>query len=123
MANTDSSYRIERPDRTQPIIKIVTGRLKDSEAPEPIYLMGKVIDLGSVDADGRAESSLVLVPTHARPMGSKRPAGKRIDGVIQDAKIMIKSWRQHYNEVRPHSSLGMLTPAEFKKTLTQPNPM
>jgi putative transposase len=40
-----------------------------------------------------------------------------------DAKIMIESWRQHYNEVRPHSSLGMLTPAEFKKTLTQPNPM
>jgi putative transposase len=40
-----------------------------------------------------------------------------------DAKIMIESWRQHYNEVRPHSSLGMLTPAEFRETLTQQQPV
>ena len=26
---------------------------------------------------------------------------------------MVESWRRHYNEVRPHSSLGYLTPAEF----------
>jgi Integrase core domain len=26
---------------------------------------------------------------------------------------MIETWRRHYNEVRPHSSLGNLTPAEF----------
>lgn len=39
-----------------------------------------------------------------------------------DAKIVIESWRQHYNEVRPHSSLGNLTPAEFKKQLSQPSP-
>lgn len=31
-----------------------------------------------------------------------------------DAKVSIEQWRQHYNEVRPHSSLGYLTPAEFK---------
>ena len=30
-----------------------------------------------------------------------------------EAKVVIESWRQHYNEVRPHSSLGYLTPAEF----------
>jgi putative transposase len=40
-----------------------------------------------------------------------------------DAKIMIESWRQHYNEVRPHSSLGMLTPDEFKKTLSPQQPV
>lgn len=39
-----------------------------------------------------------------------------------DAKIVIESWRRHYNEVRPHSSLGNLTPAEFKKQLSQPTP-
>jgi len=37
---------------------------------------------------------------------------------------MIETWRKHYNEVRPHSSLGYLTPHEFKtktamKTLLQ----
>jgi Integrase core domain len=26
---------------------------------------------------------------------------------------MIEAWRKHYNDVRPHSSLGYLTPAEF----------
>lgn len=31
-----------------------------------------------------------------------------------EAKVMIENWRQHYNEVRPHSSLSYLTPVEFK---------
>ena len=31
-----------------------------------------------------------------------------------DAKVSIEEWRRHYNEVRPHSSLRYLTPAEFK---------
>ena len=35
-----------------------------------------------------------------------------------DAKIVIEDFRRHYNEVRPHSSLGQLTPAEFKRKLT-----
>ena len=35
-----------------------------------------------------------------------------------DAKIVIEQFRCHYNEVRPHSSLGQLTPAEFKQQLS-----
>ncbi len=31
-----------------------------------------------------------------------------------EAKVIIESWRQHYNQERPHSSLGYLTPQEFK---------
>ncbi len=31
-----------------------------------------------------------------------------------DARVGIEQWRRHYNDVRPHSSLGYLTPAEFK---------
>ena len=34
------------------------------------------------------------------------------------AKVVIEAWRRHYNEVRPHSSLGYLTPAEFVTKLT-----
>jgi putative transposase len=34
-----------------------------------------------------------------------------------DAKVSIEQWRRHYNEVRPHSSLGYRTPLEFKATL------
>lgn len=39
-----------------------------------------------------------------------------------DAKIVIEDWRRHYNEVRPHSSLGQLTPTEFKQQLLQQRP-
>ena len=31
-----------------------------------------------------------------------------------EAKIGIEHWRRHYNEERPHMSLGDLPPAEFK---------
>lgn len=31
-----------------------------------------------------------------------------------EAKVVIEDWRQHYNNVRPHSSLSYLTPNEFK---------
>ena len=34
-----------------------------------------------------------------------------------DAKIVIEQFRRQYNEVRPHSSLGQLTPVEFKQRL------
>ncbi|MFA7300430.1 MAG: transposase, partial [Sideroxydans sp.] len=31
-----------------------------------------------------------------------------------EAKVVIESWRCHYNEIRPHSSLGNLTPLAFR---------
>lgn len=31
-----------------------------------------------------------------------------------EAKIIIESWRQHYNAVKPHMSMNYLTPYEFK---------
>jgi transposase InsO family protein len=30
---------------------------------------------------------------------------------LEEARIIIESWRRHYNEVRPHSSLGYKPPA------------
>ncbi len=39
-----------------------------------------------------------------------------------EAKVVIENWRQEYNAVRPHSSLGYLTPLEFKKSLTTTHP-
>ena len=32
-----------------------------------------------------------------------------------DAKVVIEEFQREYNEIRPHSSLGQLTPAEFKR--------
>ncbi|MBJ6764142.1 transposase, partial [Myxococcaceae bacterium JPH2] len=41
-----------------------------------------------------------------------------------EAKAVIEAWRQHYNQVRPHSSLGYLTPLEFRRKCEAvvPNP-
>ena len=39
---------------------------------------------------------------------------------LAEARIIIESWRQHYNEVRPHSSLGYKPPAP--EVLTSPRP-
>jgi len=39
-----------------------------------------------------------------------------------EAKVVIERWRRHYNEVRPHSSLGHLTPAAFAVRLATPAP-
>jgi putative transposase len=36
-----------------------------------------------------------------------------------EAKVTIEQWRRHFNEVRPHSSLGYLTPAQFATRLKQ----
>jgi putative transposase len=32
---------------------------------------------------------------------------------VRDARRILEAWRREYNEERPHSSLGYLTPAEF----------
>jgi putative transposase len=34
-----------------------------------------------------------------------------------EAAVQIEHWRRHYNEVRPHSSLGYRTPLEFKSQI------
>jgi len=41
-----------------------------------------------------------------------------------EAKVLIETWRRHFNEVRPHSSLGYMTPAEFVASIAnQPAPV
>lgn len=40
---------------------------------------------------------------------------------LTDAQKAIESWRQDYNHVRPHSSLGGRTPAEFAMDLKRNN--
>ena len=40
----------------------------------------------------------------------------------REARILIETWRRHYNHVRPHSSLKDLTPIEFKTRYDSVNP-
>ena len=32
---------------------------------------------------------------------------------LAEAQVLIEDWRQDYNHRRPHSALGMMTPAAF----------
>ena len=35
---------------------------------------------------------------------------------LANARAKIEAWRRHYNESRPHTSLGWMTPAEYAAT-------
>ena len=39
----------------------------------------------------------------------------------KEAQTIVEAWRQEYNNYRPHSSLGYLTPAEFAKRYYENN--
>ena len=41
---------------------------------------------------------------------------------LQEAKVIIESWRRHYNTVRPHSSLGYRPPAPQAFVPARPAP-
>lgn len=47
--------------------------------------------------------------------------GERFDSLLE-AKVVISDWRTDYNTRRPHSSLGMLTPAAYAPRWTNPQP-
>ena len=34
------------------------------------------------------------------------------------ARVVLEAWRRDYNELRPHSKLGWLTPAAYASALT-----
>ena len=36
---------------------------------------------------------------------------------LDDSRVMIEDWRTDYHRDRPHSSLGYLTPLEFKQNM------
>jgi hypothetical protein len=41
---------------------------------------------------------------------------------LTEARVLIEDWRIDYNHRRPHSALGMMTPAAFAASLRQPLP-
>ena len=40
---------------------------------------------------------------------------RELFGSLAEARVIVESWRVEYNDVRPHSSLGYLSPSEYKK--------
>lgn len=40
---------------------------------------------------------------------------REVFGNLLEARVIVEDWRRHYNEKRPHSSLGYKTPSEFAR--------
>ncbi|MEP1879423.1 MAG: integrase core domain-containing protein, partial [Roseibium sp.] len=40
---------------------------------------------------------------------------------LEDARLKCEAFRQDYNHIRPHSSIGFKTPVEFMKSIGNPN--
>ncbi|MEI6340114.1 MAG: IS3 family transposase [Verrucomicrobiota bacterium] len=40
---------------------------------------------------------------------------REIFGTLAEARVILESWRVEYNELRPHSSLGYLSPSEYMR--------
>ena len=41
---------------------------------------------------------------------------------LSESRVVFADWREYYNHVRPHRSLGLLCPSDFAKTLNQQGP-
>src|SRR5215218_2082819 len=67
--------------------------------------------IDSAAVDGRTASSRASMPG----FGTVGSAAANLDGEIfyslREAQVVIESWRHHYNQVRPHASLGYRVPA------------
>lgn len=123
MANTDANFLVERPDRAKRLIRVTTGRLKDSESPAPLELEGMVVELDEMDDSGNPVSTLVLEATgRATTDPIRRPSGKQqlslleaiesrqqtlgADSVISsdEVKGVCESLRLHRNTSREATS-------------------
>jgi len=40
---------------------------------------------------------------------------REVFDTLLEAKVLVARWRRHYNAVRPHSSLGNLSPEDFAR--------
>ncbi len=54
------------------------------------------------------------VESYASRMRDELLAIEQFDTLLE-AQVLVADWRTEYNEYRPHSALGMLTPAEFHR--------
>ena len=54
------------------------------------------------------------VESYASRMRDELLAIEQFDTILE-AEVLVADWREEYNENRPHSALGMLSPAAFSR--------
>ena len=55
------------------------------------------------------------VESYGSPIRDELPAIEQ-SGTLLEAQVLVADWRTEYNNYRPHSALGMRTPAEYART-------
>jgi putative transposase len=73
--------------------------------------------------DARIETAIIDPGKHWQNGTNESLNGKFRDECLsvewfrtrREAQVIIEAWRQHYNAIRPHSSLDYQTPHEFKR--------
>ena len=95
------------------ILRGVPGRVRSDNRPE--FVARAVQEW--IAAVG-AKTAYIQPAAHGRwlcPIVQCASADELLDGEIsytlREAKIVIESWRRHYNAIRPHASLGYHAPA------------
>ncbi|MGH8242001.1 MAG: AAA family ATPase [Steroidobacteraceae bacterium] len=111
MAATDAHFLVERPDSAKLLIRVTTGRLKDSESPPPLTLEADVVDLGDLDEDGQPRTTLALRPSDQtiEPL-RRRPTGKRQAELLR----LLEKEHEQGNVVWPDAELRKLAREKFR---------
>jgi transposase InsO family protein len=106
------SLRLKRPRRN----KSAQRRQPQPQGlyPNHVWGMGFVSDAWS---DGRRLRLLTVIDLYTREcLGicvGKECLNENGFMSLVDARCKIEAWRIHYNQSRPHSALGWMTPSEF----------
>ena len=92
---------------------------------------GKVIRMLTIVDDCTRECPVIEVDTSLGGLRVRRALDRMASALrdeclnanwftsLSDARRKTETWRQDYNERRPHSSLNYLPPAEFARTATE----
>ena len=118
-------YRVNDIERTVKFYREILGleevrRHKSPRGSELAFLKAPESD-ETVEICFFPSSGLVQVQSNRDHFHRSRVAVEQFQTLLE-AKIMAEDYRQVYNQYRPHSSLGYLTPDEFMLNWQSNNP-
>ena len=95
----DYQFDVTSAGRTIKILHVVDEHTRESLADVVAF---------SIDADAAVEA------LDGSRMRDELLAINTFDSLLE-AQVLVADWRKEYNTYRPHSALGMQTPAEFAR--------
>ena len=123
--------RVDRAMKGEDVVDVMSTLSLTRELPKRIFLdngsefISKALDRWAYENGVTLDFSRPGKPTDNALIesfnGSFRDECLNVNWFLSldDAREKIERWRHDYNDVRPHSSLGNLTPAEYAGKLSQ----